>query len=248
MKTFLLHMLPHVSLCMVLFSGCGNKTASTKTDPRPAVYTAFADTLPQRQIMGHRFTLTGDFNGDGKPDTMGEHYFDGIENRETYKFKEGLEYDALVERTIHDKCYVFLTCSGNIPDFRPEIRVSQLFGLSHLKNEGDLNGDGTDEVSYVIDWADFSNSNTYHIITFRKGKWEELYSFPIWDWQLPPVPGAENEYGLFGTEGKSLDTEREADEPAGDLEPLVRKLKGNKIKVLYKNDEAELDSMVVQLK
>jgi hypothetical protein len=48
-----------------------------------------------------------------------------------------------------------------------------------LENLGDVYGGKGDELGYVVNWADYSNTNTYHIITLLNGKWRELYQFDI---------------------------------------------------------------------
>jgi hypothetical protein len=129
----------------------------------------------------------------------------------------------------------------------------QLLGLSYLKNEGDLNGDGTDEVSYVVNWADWSNTNTWHLVTYKNKKWKELYSFAIWDWQLPDLPETFNQYGLIGLEQKIINTtnvtmNKRIEKELKDFKGLVKKVKTNKIQVIFKNNEAEEDTMIVDLK
>lgn len=129
----------------------------------------------------------------------------------------------------------------------------QLLGLSYLKNEGDLNGDGTDEVSYVVNWADWSNLNTWHLVTYKNKKWTALYSFPIWDWQLPDLPETFNHYGLFGLEDKLINTtndtiNKQIEQKLLNFKGLVKRIDKNKIQVIFRNEEAEEDTKIVDLK
>jgi hypothetical protein len=77
----------------------------------------------------------------------------------------------------------------------------QLFGIAWIRNEGDLLGNGKDEISYVVDWADESSLNTCHIMTYTKDGWKELYGFMVHDWEIPDLPDYQVNYGLFGADG-----------------------------------------------
>lgn len=121
-----------------------------------------------------------------------------------------------------------------------------------MKNEGDLTGDGTDEVSYVVNWADWSNMNTWHIMSYKNKAWKELYSFPIWDWQLPDLPETFNNYGLFGLQDKVMVPEDDSvnlliEQNMNEFKGLVKKIKNNQIQVIFKNEEASEDTMLVDL-
>jgi hypothetical protein len=158
-----------------------------------------------------------------------------------------------VALTIRKEPYTFVTSSNKSIDTLHITSKGQALGLSYLKNEGDLNGDGTDEISYVVNWADWSNLNTWHIMTFKNKKWTELYSFPIWDWQLPDLPETRNQYGLFGLENKVINStsdsvNRQIEKELKAFKGLVRLIKINKFQVIFMNDEAVVDIMAVDLK
>jgi hypothetical protein len=212
------------------------------------------DSVEIKEVFGYRFVITGDFDGDGKTEQLFEHYFSLRDNKETNKFYEGLDdYSDAVGLAIEKYPYVFLSSDNPLIDTLRITKDGQVFGISYLKNEGDLDGDGGDEISYVVDWADWSNCNTWYIMTYKKGKWKELYSFEIRDWQLPALPYMTNQYGLFGTEGKFVIPENDTintliEKELYEFEGLVKKIKTNKIQVIFINDEAELDTMIVNLK
>ena len=218
--------------------------------------TTDSDTMEIKEVFGYRFVITGDFDGDGQTEQLIEHYFSRRDNKEANKFYDGLnDYGDAVDSAIKKNAHVFLSFNNPLIDTLHIVKgeYKQVFGLSYLKNEGDLDGDGGDEISFVIDWADWSNLNTWHIMTYKKGKWKELYSFGIWDWQLPELPYITNQYGLFGTEGKIVTPENDTanaliEKELHEFKGLVWKIKTNKIQVFFRNDEAELDTMIVNLK
>lgn len=206
-----------------------------------------------KPIWGYRFVIEGDFDGDGRKEKLTERFVSRVENKETNKHYENLaDYDELVALTIQKEPYSFVTSDNPLID---TLRIStdiQQLGLAYLKNEGDLNGDGADEVSYVINWADWSSMNTWYIVTWQMKRWQILYTFRIWDWQLPELPGSVSQYGLFGLSDKMVimpdDTlNQQLERKLQDFDGLVKKIETNKIQVIYSTDEAELDTTIVDL-
>ncbi len=168
-----------------------------------------------------RVTISGDFNGDGEKEKLVEHYISQITKKETNKtFENVIEYSELVDLIAKKKPQSYIVSSNLEIDTLHISSNPHLFGVLFLRNEGDLNNDGKDEVSYVVDWADWSALNTYHIVTFHNGKWIEIASFPIWEWQLDELK---------------------------DNQGLIKKLKNSEIECYYQNAEAELDTMILKL-
>jgi hypothetical protein len=97
-------------------------------------------------------------------------------------------------------------------------KESQQTGISMFENLGDLNNDKGDEIGYLINWADYSNLNTFHILTLSKAKkWKELLSFPI------------NEKVNFDPENLFKDSS------------IVNKISANKIKYKFYSDSATVE-------
>ncbi len=232
------------------------ESTSPKTDTcRNYTYldTLASDTTP---VWGYRFVITGDFDGDRKVDTLTEHFLDGHTHQETNKFYNGLpDYSKLVNMTTRKEPICILSCHHTSIDTLTVIAGGFHFGLLYLKNEGDLNGDGTDEVSYVVNAADYSSLNTWHIVTYQNRKWKRLYQFDIWEWQLPELPITTTHYGLFGFDNIEVnDTDIQQITQQKDslhtFHGLVKKIKTNLIQVVYRrmDEEIELDTMLVDLR
>ena len=213
----------------------------SKWTPWPAVGTPDSCLTP---IMGSRLVLQGDFDGDGITDTLTEHFFSSIDNRETNKYYKDLDYELLVRLNDQQFPFSFVSSSNGKIDTL-HIGSGLLFGLSWLKNEGDLNGDGTDEVSYVPDLADWSSLNHCVLMTYRHHRWEVLYRFPIWDWQLPDLPQTENEYGLFGLQDKTIGGDAAASR--ANFSGFIKKIKPGRIMVWFEN-KGEQDSAIIRLR
>ena len=67
-------------------------------------------------VLGYRFIIKGDFDGDGIKETLTEHFYSKKLNRETYKFYDSLDYMGLVDFTIQKEPWSFLTCSNKKTD------------------------------------------------------------------------------------------------------------------------------------
>ena len=211
-----------------------------------------AKTAKLTPVAGYRFVVTGDFNGDGIKDSLVEHFFSGITHSETNKYYENEDYDKEVASAYKKKTYSFLSCN-NKQIKRLIISDKPQLGLRFLKNEGDLDGDGADEIGYVVDWADWSNLNGYVIMTFKNGKWRDLYHFPIWEWQLPDMPETYNQYGIAGLQNKVSvnDTaiNKKIKQNFDNFAGLVKKVRVNKIRVIFRNDnKGDVDTALVNLK
>ena len=211
-------------------------------------------TVPKnpKPIFGYRFIIEGDFDGDGKKEKLAEHFYSEKEKKETCKFYQNIEeLDQLMALTIKKETRTFLL-SDNTKIKTLNFSHIENFGLSFLKNEGDLNGDGTDEISYVIDYADYSNLNSWHIATYKDNEWKDIYTFDIWDWQLPNLPEAFNDYGFFGVQNKTVNAKnkaanKELETNLKNFKGLVRKIKNNKIEITYRTEEADQGKKIIDL-
>ncbi|SEP02206.1 hypothetical protein SAMN05192574_11936 [Mucilaginibacter gossypiicola] len=200
-------------------------------------------------VWGYRFVITGDFDGDGTQEKLTEHYFNGLTHQETNKFYN-VDYDYDIKMAYERQSYSFIACDNKLIR-RIDVAPAANFGLLYLKNEGDLNGDGGDEVSCVTNKGDWSSLNDYSIMTYKNGKWVVLYWFPIWEWQLPELPRVGNQD--ISDAGKriavNLDTTNQR--LLNDLtafKGLVKKAGRNKIRIIYRSKNISQDTIIVSLK
>lgn len=208
-------------LVVVTITSCSGRSEKTYKEE-----TISSDTIiPQSSFINNTtlLSLTGDFNGDGIKDTLHEHYFSKTLNREVTVpiSNDDIDgFDSIISK-IYDLAPIsFMTCSNSKVDTLHFSNSVPLFGLYYIKNEGDLDDDGADEISFILDWADFSTTNTCYIASYKNGKWINLYSFPTWEWA--------------------------ADEQM-DKGGLIKKLATNKIEVKYRTDEADQATKIVDL-
>lgn len=209
-----------------------------------------------RPILGYRFKIYGDYDGDGFQDTLIEHYQGKIPNVEINKyFRNYTDYWYFMEATIAKKPNSFLT--SNNPNIDTLFLTKYLdnkfqhLGLSLLKNVGDLNGDGKDEICYVIKWADISNCNSLYIMSYINNNRKEIYSFSIWDFQIPDTPEIENIYWYFGLEKLVTLNEESSNNIENKIEQfegLVKKVRDNLIQIEFRNEDAELDTAFIDIR
>ncbi len=224
-----------------LLLSCDGEGAVQERGPDVAVQEVRGRT--PEPLRGHRFRVIGDVDGDGHDDTLTERFIDPATGHETDKFIADASYDSLSARIWRMKPLSFVECSD--PSIgRLFVREGDSFGLAHLMNEGDLNGDERDEIGWVGHWIDYSNVNTYHITSWNGSEWVELASFGMWEWQLPELPGSEREFGLIGQTGLHvLDTSTTHESPADLVWPTTR----GRISVLGRTEEADLETLALTL-
>lgn len=130
-------------------------------------------------LLGDRSSIVGDFNGDKARDTIRESYISTLTNRETPKRIASENYGRMVSLIMKRQPLTRLFSSIAGVDTFIVTDQNQQMGIYGLTNLGDLNDDKTDEFGYIVDWADYSNLNTYRIMTLRNNKVETLFTFPI---------------------------------------------------------------------
>jgi len=80
-----------IFLITVVVYSCksGNTTKIEKKQITNTLQKAKAvNKLKLKPVFGYRFSITGNFDGDEKKDTLTEHFFSGIDHKETNKFYE----------------------------------------------------------------------------------------------------------------------------------------------------------------
>lgn len=149
------------------------------------------DTTGDHPVWGYRYQIPGDFNGDGKQETLTEYFTDRYGHEIPKYYGEG---DIDINRCFEADCGMknFL--------WNRKLKNDTLFcyHLHFAENLGDLNGDGTDELGMISSNGDFSSLSHYSIYTLKKGQWKELLYIPAWEWMFPASPLTPSSYYLFG--------------------------------------------------
>ena len=244
-------------------TGTLTDTAFQDFDPLPAL--AQQQVEPQRKepetepvppphpIFGYRFRITGDFDGDGKRETLRERFLNGWTGKEADKYYAGMEYNDFVIYNGNRRPMTIITSGNKAIDTLKIDDSRQSLGLAWLKNEGDLNGDGGDEVSYIPNFADWSETNTCHLMTYSGGTWHKLMEVDVREWMLPELPGVMVESSMFGVTSQT---------PANDTDSLnrvlekellrfpgfFRKVRKNRVRVIHINLDIQEDTVEVELK
>lgn len=236
---------------------CSKKSGSNVINTNPTSFqdsSSIADSSVPRikvtPIFGHRFQLIGDYDGDGQRDTLTEHFYSFRDKKETNKYYLGIDnFWGWVDSANEKNCYSFFL--GNRPFF-DTIPIHGIFGPLWLKNEGDLDGDGADEISFVESLPQQSSMNHCQIVSFKNGKWKEIYRFSVREWQFPPLPQGGSTYGLFGKHSSysianrdSIDKilQKQFDEFPG----LITKMPSGKVKIQTFTDQMDDTMLYIDL-
>ena len=233
------HKIIAIALCLTLITACNSKTEQKRvTEPSDTIDTQLGDSSQLAKIQSmltientafpnanfKPMQVAGDWDGQNRIDTLRECFFSKTLNREVisplyqYGNNDNVDYDELVDLAVKLDPTIYIVNKNRTTDSIVIGTTPQLFGLYILDNKGDLDGDGGDELIVLVNYADWSSTNTCYIYSRKNDKWIELYNFLVWEWQL--------------------DEEEE----------MITKLPNNKIKIRYRNDESMLDTKIVDLR
>jgi len=122
--------------------------------------------------------VLGDFDGDGKKDTIFQHNFSRLTKTEIEYSADPFQndWDTVVKWFYDQDANLYLTTNKSNQDI---LNLGTAQGLYCLINIGDNNADGKDEIALVIDYLDFSRVNSCKIYTFCKDKWTLLKQFGV---------------------------------------------------------------------
>lgn len=124
-----------------------------------------------------RFSIVGDFNGDGSVDTLYESYISSITKLELEKVPDYNDFERNIELTIQNKPLTRIYSNLVGVDTLNVTKEYQQSGLRNFMCLGDLNSDNHDEFGFMINWADYSNLNTFHIYSLKGNTFKNIFSF-----------------------------------------------------------------------
>lgn len=164
-------------LVVILISSCD---LSNDTEVKPKDVNQYKAGVIYDAIVKNN--ILGDFDGNGIKEELKETLYSSI-TKTSIDALPRIGYDSIVDFVYDLKPILSLKSTNKkIPNL--ELTKKTSFGLFFIKNEGDLNGDGTDEISVVIDWADWSQCNSCFIYSLQKNRWVKLGQFEVREWQL----------------------------------------------------------------
>ncbi len=127
--------------------------------------------------------VAGDFNGDGKEEKLLEYVYNIEKEVEEESFISAKNYRQFLDENGKTALLVNVIASNkNIKAL--SFMSNKGAGLHWLRNIGDINGDGADDISVVVNYADTSTINDCMIYAFANGEWNLLTKFEIREWQI----------------------------------------------------------------
>jgi hypothetical protein len=170
-----------------------NKIMKTvcENNKKDSLYLVQKDSFVKNMPLGYRFTIVGDFDGNGKTEILKERHISPLTGKEatTEQFsigsKGGKTYPIDNTGILHEQRAVsFMECTNkrirNLA-IGPHYRTAS---FAFIRNIGNIDGVAGDEVSFVIDGVDYSGINHCEIASYRHGAWRTIYSFPIMDYNI----------------------------------------------------------------
>ena len=159
------------------FSSINNTTITNATDA--------LNSIPDSVLL----FIKGDWNGDGIEEKLTECYFSKKLNRVIISpyFSDTIDdfIDKIGEAIKLDP-RVYLVSENNRLDtlIISDGQNKQTWGIDYLRNMGDMDDDGGEELGYVEHIAQMSSLTMYHIASYKNNKWEILFAFPTWSWAI----------------------------------------------------------------
>jgi hypothetical protein len=131
--------------------------------------------------------VSGDFNGDGRQDTLVWHLFSG---------KTGQEIDSIPDPFVNEwydeitTWYMYHQPDGYLAPSQAGIDTLPTAGtgLCLLQNIGDTNHDRKDELAIAFDYQDYSAVNGCDIMQYCASGWQSLLHFQINENGFPYTP------------------------------------------------------------
>ncbi len=154
---------------------------SCNSQPEKSVDTSTKPKTTDDKIKLHKLKklfVTGDFDGDGKQDTIHQHNFSRLTKTEIEYSADPFqnEWDSVAKWFYDQEANVYLTINKTDQD---TLNLGTAQGLYCLLNIGDNNADGKDEIAFVIDYLDISRVNSCKIYSLCKNKWTLLKQFGV---------------------------------------------------------------------
>ncbi len=137
-----------------------------------------------RSVVPLRKCITGDFDGNGKTDTLCASLM-GLVSRQPVLVDTLLDYDTLIARVIKQQPLLQLAANG-LDTLLLNKGMPYVLGLYYLENIGNIDGRPGEEVAVVIWAADWSSRNLYKVYTCTPKGWKLLREKEISEEQLKP--------------------------------------------------------------
>ncbi len=126
-----------------------------------------------------KLSISGDFDGDGKSETLYQHNYSRLTKSEIDSAADPYreDWDNTVTNWFYNQQADVYLALGTAGYDTLHLGIAQ--GLYCLINIGDNNKDGKDEIAFVPDYCDYSQVNSCQIFSLCNHKWQMLNEFGV---------------------------------------------------------------------
>ena len=157
-------------------SGESSKQSSQLTSSDSSFSVTYTNAINLHAL--NKLFVTGDFDGDGKTDTLFQHNFSLLHHAEIDSAADPFknEWDTVLNWFYRQDPLIYICFNKTGQD---TIKLGAGQGLYCLLNIGDNNKDGKDEIAFVVDYLDYSRVNSCKIYSLCENKLVQLKQIGI---------------------------------------------------------------------
>ncbi len=183
------HFFKPLFYCFILyFFSCTNSTNTNKNNKTDTLTINKDSAIKNTFFHLKKLSITGDFDGDGKIDTLCQNTINELTKQPIDSFPDSQwnsieNYFGLMNSDVQ----LFMSNKPN-----DTLHLGAGGSLYCLINIGDNNKDNKDEIAVVVDYYDFTNISTCVIYSLCGNKWNEIKSFKVFesafDYEVDSMP------------------------------------------------------------
>lgn len=134
--------------------------------------------LNKARLYYTRLEIGADINGDGNTEKVYLNICSGRSGKELDAISFDSSYQDYIAQFGKISPRIMLNSNHRIPSLILNT-APEILRPMDLSNLGDLNGDGSDEIGYVLEWYEMEKTDSMFILTFRNKKWSCIGAIPV---------------------------------------------------------------------
>jgi hypothetical protein len=132
---------------------------------------------PEGYFTAPTFSITGDFDGDGKQDTLNQFITDSLGN--TVQYMKEIDTETWDEYVYTFATYGYMTGIALAGKEDNLLSFNRAQGVYCLANVGNINHTKGDEIAIIPDFVDQSRHSYCYIYALCNGTWQQVFHFSV---------------------------------------------------------------------